>query len=41
MSWCDFVVHAPNEDKRDNIKASIYMELERAFDQVCKYHIQI
>jgi hypothetical protein len=32
--WCDIVsnVHAPTEDKDDDIKDSFYKELEQVFD---------
>jgi hypothetical protein len=34
--WCDIIVlnvHAPTEDKDDDIKDSVYEELEQVFDQ--------
>jgi hypothetical protein len=34
--WCDIIllnVHAPTEDKDDDIKDSFYEELEQVFDQ--------
>ncbi|PNF24087.1 hypothetical protein B7P43_G04300, partial [Cryptotermes secundus] len=42
--WCDIVVlnvHAPTEDKVDDIKDRFYEELERIFDKFPKYHKQI
>jgi hypothetical protein len=34
-------VHAPKEDKDDDIKDSIYEELQHVFDQFCRYHMKI
>jgi hypothetical protein len=34
-------VHAPTEDKCDDIKDSFYEELEGVFDQFPKYHTKI
>jgi hypothetical protein len=31
-------VHAPIEDKTDDVKASFYEELESVFDKFPKYH---
>jgi hypothetical protein len=42
--WCDIIVlnvHAPTEDKDDDIKDSFYKELEQLFDQFCRYHMKI
>jgi exonuclease III len=42
--WCDIIVlnvHAPTEDKIDDIKDSFYEELERAFDKLPKYHMKV
>jgi hypothetical protein len=41
--WCDVVlnVHAPTEDKNDDIKDSFYKELKQVFDQFPKYHMKI
>jgi hypothetical protein len=42
--WCDIIVlnvHAPTEDKDDDIKDSSYEELERVFDQFPRYHMKI
>jgi hypothetical protein len=40
-SWCDIILlnmHAPNEDKDNDIKDSFYEELEEVFDQSPVYH---
>jgi hypothetical protein len=42
--WCDIIllnVHAPIEDKDDDIKESCYEELEQVFDQFHRYHMKI
>jgi exonuclease III len=42
--WCDTIVlnvHAPTEDKDDDIKDSFYEELEQVFDQLPRYHMKI
>jgi hypothetical protein len=42
-SWCHIIVlnvHAPTEDKTDNVKDS-YEELERVIDKFRKYHVKI
>ncbi|KDR16724.1 Craniofacial development protein 2 [Zootermopsis nevadensis] len=42
--WCDDIVlnvHAPTEDKSDDIKDSFYEELESVFDTFGKYHMKI
>jgi hypothetical protein len=41
--WCHIVlnVHAPTEDKTDDVKGSFYEELERVFDKFPKYHTKI
>jgi hypothetical protein len=42
--WCDIIVlnvHAPTEDKDDEIKDSFYKELEDVFDQFPRYHMKI
>jgi hypothetical protein len=31
-------VHAPSEEKRDDVKDSFYEELERVFDQFAKFY---
>jgi hypothetical protein len=31
-------IHAPTEDKFDDVKDSFYGELERVFDKFPKYH---
>jgi hypothetical protein len=33
-------VHAPTEEKYDNIKESFYEELEQVFDQFPRYHMK-
>jgi hypothetical protein len=41
--WCHIIllnVHAPTEDKTDNVK-DIYEELERLFGEFRKYHMKI
>jgi hypothetical protein len=42
--WCHIFVlniHAPTEDKTDDVKDSFYKELERVFDKFPKYHMKI
>jgi hypothetical protein len=42
--WCGIIVlnvHAPTEDKDDDIKDSIYEELEQVLDQFPRYHMDI
>jgi hypothetical protein len=42
--WCDIIVlnvHAPTEDKDDDIKDSFYKEQEQVFDQFPRYHMKI
>jgi hypothetical protein len=42
--WCHIIVlnvHAPTEDKTDDVKDSFYKELERVFDEFPKYHMKI
>jgi hypothetical protein len=42
--WCHIIVlnvHAPTEDKTDDVKDSSYEELERVFDKFPKYHMKI
>jgi hypothetical protein len=42
--WCHIIVlnvHAPTEDKTDDVKHSFYEELERVFDKFPKYHMKI
>jgi exonuclease III len=42
--WCHVIVlnvHAPTEDKTDDVKGSFYEELERVFDKFQKYHMKI
>jgi hypothetical protein len=41
--WCHVIVlnvHAPTEDKTDDVKDSFYEELERVFDKFRKYHMK-
>jgi exonuclease III len=42
--WCHFFVlnvHAPTEDKTEDVKDSFYEALERVFDKFSKYHMKI
>jgi hypothetical protein len=42
--WCDIIVlnvHAPTDDKDDDIKDSFYEELKHVFDQFPSYHMKI
>jgi hypothetical protein len=42
--WCNTIVlnvHAPTEDKDDDIKDSFYEELEQVFDQFPRYYMKI
>jgi exonuclease III len=41
--WCDIVlnVHAPAEDKDDDIKDSFYKELEQVYYQLPRYRMKI
>jgi hypothetical protein len=42
--WCDIIVlhvHAPTEDKDDDIKDSFYKEVEQVFDQFPRYHMKM
>jgi hypothetical protein len=42
--WCDINVlnvHAPTEDKIDDMKGSCYTELERVFNKFPKYHMKM
>jgi hypothetical protein len=42
--WCHIIVlnvHAPTEDKTDDVKDSFYEELERVFDKFPKYRMKI
>jgi hypothetical protein len=42
--WCDIIilnVHAPREDKIDDIKDRFYEEVEHVFDKFPKYHMKI
>jgi hypothetical protein len=42
--WCNIIVlivHAPKEDKIDDIKDRFYEELEQVFDKFPKYHMKI
>jgi hypothetical protein len=42
--WCHIIVlsvHAPTEDKIDDVKDNFYEELECVFDKFPKYHTKI
>jgi hypothetical protein len=42
--WCHIIVlnvHAPPEDKTDDVKGSFYEELKRVFYTFPKYHMTI
>jgi hypothetical protein len=42
--WCHIIVlniHAPTEDKTDDVKDSFYEKLERVVDKFPKYHMKI
>jgi exonuclease III len=42
--WCHIIVlniHAPTEDKIDDVKDSFYEELEHVFNKFPKYHMKI
>jgi exonuclease III len=42
--WCHNIVlnvHAPTEDKTDDVKDIFFEELERVFDKFPKYHMKI
>jgi hypothetical protein len=41
--WCDIIlkVHAPTEDKNDDMKDRFYEELEHVVDKFPKYHMKI
>jgi hypothetical protein len=42
--WCHIIVlnvHAPTEDKTDDVKDSFYEEIERVFDKFPKNHTKI
>jgi hypothetical protein len=42
--WCDIIVlnvHAPTEDKIDDIQDRFYEELEQIFDKFCKHPMKI
>jgi hypothetical protein len=42
--WCHIIVlnvHAPTEDKTDDVKDSFYEKLERVLDKFLKYHMKI
>jgi hypothetical protein len=42
--WCHIIVlkvHAPTEDKTDDVKDSFYEKVERVFDKFPKYHMKI
>jgi hypothetical protein len=42
--WCDIIVlnvHAPTEDKSDDVKDRFYKETEQVFEKFPKYHMKI
>jgi endonuclease IV len=42
--WCHIIalnIHAPTEDKTDDVKYSFYKVLERVSDKFPKYHMKI
>jgi hypothetical protein len=42
--WCHIIVlnvHAPTENKTDDVKGSFYEELENVFDKLVIYHMKI
>jgi hypothetical protein len=42
--WCHIIVlnvHAPTEDKTDDVKDNFYKKVERVFDKFPKYHMKI
>jgi hypothetical protein len=41
--WCDIVlnVHAPTDDKTNDVKDSFYEEFVGVFDKFLKYHMNI
>jgi hypothetical protein len=42
--WCNIIilnVHAPTEDKIDDIRGRLYEELEQVFDKFPKYYMKI
>jgi hypothetical protein len=42
--WCNIIVlnvHAPNEEKNDDSKDSLYEEFEQVFGHFPKYHVKI
>jgi hypothetical protein len=42
--WCNIIVvnvHAPYEDKSDDVKDNFYEELGRVFDQFTRYDMKI
>jgi hypothetical protein len=44
VRWCHIIVlnvHAPTEDKTDDVTGSFYEELERVFDTFLKYNMKI
>jgi hypothetical protein len=34
-------VHAPTEDKTDDVKDSFYEDLDHVFDKLCNYHMKM
>jgi hypothetical protein len=42
--WCDIIVlnvHVPTEDETDDMKDSVYEEVEHVFDKFPKYHLKV
>ena len=42
--WCNIIVvnvHAPSEEKSDDVKVSFYEELDQVFDHFPKYHMKM
>jgi hypothetical protein len=44
LGWCHIIVlnvHAPTEDKVNDVKDSFYEDLGHVFDKFPKYHIKV
>ena len=44
VRWCNIIVvnvHAPSEEKSDDVKVSFYEELDQVFDHFPKYHMKM